>query len=206
MATCTRPNALTAISAVSCAVHFDQIVALLIQRGQSTPSFATEAVMKTLAAWTPLIAAPDGTKVIKTPEFAAFVVPGSEAQFADENSNNSVDGNGYFTGYNSVKAKGEFIGLPSDVRTQLALIEDESRPGLSPGTTAYLVLRDGRLVYSKDAAGNIGGIPFTNFNVSSLDLQGLKTLNKNAFGLTLDGTWDKTIQVVQPSFNPRTQL
>ena len=201
--TCTRPAALTAISAFTCALHFDQIVALLIQRGQSAPSFATEAVMKTLAAWTPLLAAVGDTKVIKTPEFAGYVVPGSEAQFADENSNASIDGAGYFTGYNSVKAKGEFIGLPSDIRTQLALIEDESRPGLNPGTTAYWILRDGRIVYNKDAAGNIGGIPFTNFNVSSLDLQGLKSLNKNAFGLTLDGGWDKTIQVVQPSFNPR---
>lgn len=204
MATCIRPAALTAISKVACAVNFDQIVALLVQRGQTAPSFATEAELKSLAAWTPLLAAPDGTKVIKTPEFAGFVVPGSEAQFADENTNASIDGLGYFTGYNSVKATGEYIGLPSDVRTQLTLLEDESRPGLNPGTTAYWVLRDGRLVYNKDAQGNIGGIPFFNYATGSLNLQGFKALNKNSFSLNLAGDWDKTIQVVQPSFNPRT--
>lgn len=46
---CTRPAALTPISKVACAIHFGQIVALLIQRGQAAASFATEAELKTLA-------------------------------------------------------------------------------------------------------------------------------------------------------------
>lgn len=206
MATCNRPAALSAISAVTCAIHFDQIVKLLIQRGQSVPTFANEAALKVLANWTPLLAAPDGTKVIKTPEFASFVVPGSEAVYIDQNSNNSIDGAGTYVGTNSVTATGEFIGLPSDVAAQLDLVTDESAPGLQPGVGAYWVLRDGRLVYSKDAAGNISGIPFTNFNVSDLDLQGFRTLNKNKFGLSLAPGWSRTLQVVTPSFNPRTQL
>ena len=206
MATCTRPAALSGISKFSCATHFDQFIGILMQRGQATPSFATEAELKSLAKWTPLLAAPDGTKVVKTPEFANGVIPGSEPQFADQNSNASIGGLGYFTGFNTVQATGEFIGLPSDIRTQLSLLEEESRPGLDPGLTGYIILLDGRLVYNKDEQGIISGVPLTNFYVGSLNLQGFKTLNRNAFGFTLDGTWDKNLQVVKPDFNPRTAL
>jgi hypothetical protein len=210
MATCTRPAALTSISKVECPVHFGQIVAMLIQRGQKTPSFATEAELKTLAAWLPFLTALGGTKIIKTPEFPGFVIPGSEAQFADENSNNSIGGLGYFTGYNAVKATGKFVGIPSDIRTQLSLIEDESRPGLDPGTTAMFITLDGQLVYqtTKDDDGDdmISGIPFTNFTLGSVASQGFKALNENAFSINLLGDWDKNVRMVKPSFNPRTAL
>jgi len=203
---CKRPDALTPISKFDCAVHFGQLVALLIQRGQSTPSFASEAELKTLAAWTALLAATNGTKVIITPEFAGFTFPGSEPQYADENSNNSIDGNGYFTGFNSVKPAGKFVGIPSALKAQLALISDESRPGLNPGSTFYGITGDGRLIYDLDDAGKIRGIPFVNFYVGSLKSEGLKANNENAFGLTLDGTWDKNVQIVKPDFNPRLAL
>lgn len=206
MANCTRPAALTAISPLTCAVDFDQMVRLFLQRAQDTPTFATETELASLAAWTPLIAATGGTKIIGTPLFAGFVVPGSEPQYAEENSNNSIDGNGYFTGFNAVKATGKFSGLPSDIKSQLALVQDESAAGLDPGMTAYILTRDGRLVYQKDASGKIGGIPFTNFYVASLNLQGLKAKNENAFGLSLPGDWDKDIQVVKLGFNGRTAL
>lgn len=207
MASCTRPAALTTVSKVACPVHFYQMCALLLQRAQPTPSFATEAVMKTLAAWTPLLTAPDGTKIVKTPEFSGFQIPGSEPQYAEQNSNNSIDGLGYFTGFNSVQAKGIFTGLPSDIRTQLATFQDESAAGLDPGIGAYILLNDGRIVYQKDpTTGAIGGISFTNFYVASLKLDGYKALNTNEFGLSLPGEWDKNIQVMTPSFNARTAL
>lgn len=204
---CTRPTALTAISKFVCALHFGQINTLLVQRGQgNTPSFATEAELQTLAKWTPLLTATDNTKVIVTPEFPGFNVPGSEPQYADENSNNSIDGLGYFTGFNSVKAGAKFVGIPSDIRSQLSLISEESRPGLDPGTTAYLVTGDGRIIYKKPAGGSISGVPFTNFYVGSLNLQGFKTLNENAFGFNLDGEWDKDLYITTPTFNARTAL
>jgi hypothetical protein len=207
MASCTRPAALTAITPFNCAEHFGQIVLLLIQRGQSAPSFATEAELQTLAVWTALLTAPGPTKVIKTPEFAGFVIPGSEPQYADENNNNSIDGNGYFTGFNAVKVTGKFVGIPSAIKKQLDLLEDESRPGLNPGTTAFPVTRDGRLIYDMTDAGIIRGLPFVNFFRGGTSSQGLNANNENAFGLTLpDGKWDRNVQIIKPDFNPRTDL
>jgi hypothetical protein len=207
MASCKRPDALTAITPFNCAEHFGQIVLLLIQRGQSAASFATEAELQTLAKWTALLTALGDTKVIKTPEFAGFVIPATEPQYADENSNNSIDGAGYFTGFNASKPTGKFVGLPSAIRKQLDLIEDESRPGLNPGTTFYAVTRDGRIIYDMTDTGIIRGIPFTNFYRGGLSTQGLNTNNENAFGLTLgDGKWDRNVQITKPTFNPRTDL
>jgi hypothetical protein len=179
--------------------------ALIFQRAQEEPSFATEAELKTLAAWTPLLTASDDTKVQITPEFSGLTLPGSEPQFAEQNTNNSIDGNGYFTGYNSVQPKGNFTGLPSAIRKQLAAYEDESRPGLDPGLTAFILLNDGRLVYDyKDEV--ISGIPLTNFYMASLNTEGFKSLNQNAFGFSLDGQWDTDIQVATPTFRARQAL
>lgn len=207
MADCSRPTALTPITPFTCAEHFDQIVMLLIQRGQTVPSFPTEAALKNLDKWTALLTAPDSTKIIKTPEFAGFVIPATEPQYADENSNQSIDGNGYFTGFNSSKPTGKFVGIPSALKKQLDLLEDESRPGLRPGVTFFAVTRDGRLIYDMDENDNIRGLPFVNFFRGGAKSDGLKSLNENAFGLTLpDGKWDRNVQIVKPDFNPRTDL
>jgi hypothetical protein len=205
MANCTRPAALSSISKVACAIHFGQMCALLFQRAQSTPSFATEAEMKTLAAWAPLLTAPDDTKIVKTPEFAGLTLPGSEPQFQDQNSNNSIDGLGYFTGFNSVQPKGTFSGLPSNIRKQLATYTDESDPGLDPGLTAFILLNDGRIVYNL-VDDVIGGIPLSNFYLASLSTEGYKAHNLNGFGFSLDGEWDTDIQVLTPAFKARTAL
>jgi hypothetical protein len=201
MADCTRPSALTSITPFNCAEHFDQIVLLLIQRGQSAPSFATEAELQAL------LTAPGATKVIKTPEFAGFVIPATEPQYADENSNQSIDGVGYFTGFNTSKPTGKFVGIPSAIKKELDLIEDESRPGLNPGTTFFAVTRDGRIIYDMDDNDNIRGLPFVNFFRGGTKSDGFKALNENAFGLTLpDGKWDRNVQITKPTFNPRTDL
>lgn len=203
---CTRPAALTAITKFDCALHFGQIVALLIQRAQATPSFATEAELQTLAKWTPLLTAPDGTKVILTPEFGGFTIPGSEPQYTGENSNDSIDGLGEFTGFNSVKPTGKFYGIPSAIKADLGKLVAESAAGLNPGTTVFPITGDGRIIYDLDDQGLIRGIPFVNFYVGSLASAGFNAKNENAFGLTFVGDWDKNVQITKPTFNARLAL
>ena len=201
MPTCLRPATLPAISAVVCGLNLGQIVALLFQRRQAAPSFATEATLKTLAAWTPLLAAPDDTKVVKSPEFASGKIPGTAPVFLFENSNDSIDGQGVYVGEDPVKAAGTFLSTPPDIITQLKAYEDESRPGLTNGLTAYLITGDGRIVSSA-----LAGIKITNFHVGSRDLEGFRTLDKNNFGFTLAAGWDRDLVITTPSFDARTQL
>jgi hypothetical protein len=199
---CSRPAALTAIAAVLCGIDFDQFVCIIAQRSQDVPSFATEAEMKTLAAWTPLLTAPGNTKIVKFPEFAGFTLPSSEAQFADENSNASIDGVGTYTGLSLVKPTGLFLSTPFDVLDQVRALEEESRAGLEVGLTFYFITRDGRIVHK-----NLAGIEIANFNVGSVGSEGYKAANKIPFSFTLPGDWDRGgLQITKPNFDIRRAL
>ena len=201
MATCTRPPALTPISKVACAVNFDQTVGFLFQRKQAAPPFATEAAMKTLAAWEVFLAASDDTTIVRTPDVVDFVIPSPEPRFEGENSNSSVDGKGYFTGFNSVKPTGNFIGLPTDVYNQLRLLIDESQPGLDPGLTVMFLLSDGRIVHA-----GLEGFDVENWFVAAPGTEGYGAKNKSPFGFTLSPTWAEKMAVLTPSFNARRLL
>lgn len=197
MADCTRPTSLTAPAKVECAVHFRQLVRLAIRRRQTTAAFATEAAMKTLAAWNTAITATDSAKIILTPLFVNFVFPQSEAQFAEENTNGSINGKGFLTGYNSVKPTGEFVGLPGAVKTQLQLIEDEARAELGNDPLEFWgITAEGKII-SKGPAG----IPFSNFYLTSAGSEGYNALNKNGFGFSLDGKWDQGVTVTEAAFD-----
>ncbi|QNH60737.1 hypothetical protein [Hymenobacter sediminicola] len=196
---CTRPTELTDISKVLCAVHFGQIVRLAFRRrlGVTAPAFATEAAMKTQAAWNSAITAEGNDKIILSPLFVNFVIPPSEAQFLEENTNGSINGKGYLAGYNAVKPTGEFVGLPGDVKAQLELIEEEARAELGEDPMEQWGITADNRIISVGAAG----IPFSNFYIGSVGSEGFRALNKNAFGFSLDGKWDKGLTVTQAEFD-----
>ena len=202
---CSRPAALTSISKVDCAINLGQFAAILFQRKQADAPFATEAAMKLLANWTAFLGADDSTKVVKTPEFVGFKIPGTEAVYVGENSNDSLDGQGVFVGYNAAKATGNFQSVPFDIIAQLKDFEGESAPALTDGLTGYLVTSDRRILAVKQGTG-LGGIPMTNFNVADRNLDGFRTLDGNAFGFTLAPGWSKDLVVITPSFDPRALL
>lgn len=208
MPTCTRPDSLPTISKVDCGIDIGQMVAIIFQRQQLAAPFATEAAAKLLAGYTTFLAASDRTKMVKSPEFANFVIPGTEAVYVGENSNESIGGTGRFAGYNAAKATGEFQSTPFDIIKQLKPFEDESTPGLTDGLTGIIVTLDGSLLFKKfDATGTgLGGIPLTNFNVADRQLDGFRAIDKNKFGFTLEPGWSLDLVRVKPSFNPRTLL
>jgi len=182
---------------VDCAVHFGQIVRFAYRRRIKTKAFATVAAMKTLAAWNAALTATDETKIILTPIFTSFIIPGSEAQFAGENDNSSVNGMGYLTGYNAVKPTGQYVGLPGDIKATLELLEEESRAELGTAPMElWGITPDNRII---SVAEN--GIPFANYFIGSVDSQGFKALNLNTFGFSLDGKWDKGVTITQADFD-----
>ncbi|RSK50096.1 hypothetical protein [Hymenobacter rigui] len=199
---CVRPASLTAPAKVDCAVHFGQTVRMAIgRRGAIAAAFATAAALATQAAWNAAITAGGDNKVILTPIYVNPQIPQSEAQFAGENTNESVGGKGFLTGYNSVKYTADFIGLPSAVKKELAKIEEESRAelGVDP-VEAVLITPDGRIIY-REIDSKPAGIPFSNFYLQSVGSEGFKALNKNTFGLSLDGKWDEDVAIAQAAFD-----
>ncbi|MXI17205.1 hypothetical protein GRW34_22860, partial [Escherichia coli] len=103
---------------------------------------------------------------------------------------------------------GVFQSAPFDVMAQVKSYEDESSPILSDGLTGYIITADRRIIASKyDEVGTgIGGIPMTNFNLADRALNGFRTLDGNAFGLSLAPGWSKNLVVITPSFDPRALL
>ncbi|MET4106031.1 hypothetical protein [Hymenobacter sp. UYP22] len=202
MATCQRPASLTAPAKVDCAVHFGQTVRLAIgRRGAFAAAFATAAALATQAAWNAAITADGEDKIILTPIYTNPQIPQSEAQFIGENDNTSVNGKGILTGYNAVKYTADFIGLPSAIKKQLELIEEESRAelGVDP-VEMVLITPDSRIFYN-EIGGKPAGIPFSNFYLQSVGSTGFKGLNTNSFGLSLDGKWDRNVAAAQAAFD-----
>jgi len=199
---CTRPDSLTAIAAQLCAVNFKQFQRLLLQRSQKVASFATEAEMKTLAAWTTLLEADDNTKVIVTPFFQNMVIPSSEAQFGGENSNETLNGVGTFLGFNPVKPTGNFVGLDSALYEVLDALTPESLAELGVSRlTSYLVTADGEIVHKA-----LKGIPVFNWVVGSPGTQGFKSQTLFPFSFSMTADWFKGVNVLKPTFNPLTDL
>lgn len=194
---CVRPESLTAPAKQDCAVHFGQLVRFAYRRRLTVAAFATEAAMLTQAAWNAAITADDETKIILTPLFSEFVIPASEAQFLEENTNGSINGKGYLAGYNAVKPTGSHIGLPGSIKATLKLLEEESRSELG-GDPMELwgITADNRLI-----SRGVNGIPFSNYYIQSVSSEGFRALNKNAFGFSLDGNWDAGVTIVKPAFD-----
>ena len=110
-------------------------------------------------------------------------------------------------GYNPAKATGEFQSTPFDVIKQLKPFEAESVPGLADGLTGIIITADRRLLMKKFNGGpGLGGIEMTNFNVADRNLQGFRTIDRNAFGLTLAPGWSEDLVVITPAFDPRALL
>jgi hypothetical protein len=195
---CVRPPELTDISKVLCAVHFGQTVRMAIgRRGAFKIAFATAAALATQAAWNAALTAEGDNKIILTPIYVNPQLPQSEAQFIGENDNSSVNGKGILTGYNAVKYTADFIGLPSEVKEQLELVEAESRAelGVDPVET-MLITPDNRII-----SKGVDGIPFSNFFLQSVGTGGFKALNTNTFGFSLDGKWDRGVTVTEAAFD-----
>jgi len=204
MATCVRPPSLTSISKVDCAVQFNQLQRLGFVRMPpvGTPLFATEAAMKEKDAWVPLLEASDDTKLVITPFFVNHIIPPGEGTFAEENTNASLGGAGYFTGQNGVRPTGEFLGLPSDVYEQLLPIIDESAAELGLARMGlYAFNLKGEII-----SRGVNPIPFLNFFTGDPGSGGLNTKNIHNFSYSLQPGWYKGVTLLKPNFDPRIDL
>lgn len=202
---CPLPAALTTLVNPDCPFRFDQIVKIaFMQRQPGASPFATEADMKLLATWTPLLAAVDETKVAASPIFAGFVVPKSEPLVQGGNDNSTFAGLEQYYGEGSVRATGTFQNMTS---ASLLALDELTQFSLSTATgtsnlTAYLINKDGYIFYS----GAQYGIPIFNFRVGGTGSEGLNRPNVNDFSFNLIAGWDRALKVVKPTFDPLTEL
>lgn len=202
METCVRPVALTPISKPGCPFKFDQIVRMLLYRGTADQPFATEAEIKALATWTPLLVAGDDNRIIVTPLFAGLTIPASEGIYEGGNDNSTIDGVEVYKGETAPRATGgTFRNLTPTVKKEMALLSAESDPSLgADGLRAIFVNRFGKLILST----GFEGIPVYSFRIGSTGSEGFGADNINTFEFSFPSGWDENVIMVEPSFNPRT--
>lgn len=205
--TCPLPAELIDITASDCPFKFDQIVRLGFQQRQSATSFANEAAMKVLANWQALQGQSDETKIVMSPLFAGFVIPGSEPLTTGGNDNTTIKGLRTYHGEGSVTATGTFRNLQPQSKVDMSAYSQYSlvnSVGLS-NLTIYMVNKDGYIFYT-DVSAVLNGIRCYNFRIGNRGSEGLNADDINGFSVDMEDGWDNNLKVVKPSFDPLTEL
>lgn len=197
---CPPPAALASIPAQNCPFRMDQQVRMAFGR-RAVPAFATEAAIKLLATWTPLIAATDNTKVVLSPLFAGMVIPGSEGIFVGGGDNTTFNGIREYQGENFVTVTGTFKNMSPAVKDALDLLSQESLASSVGVSNLEIIL------FNKDgyaAHRNLDFIPIYNFRVGSRGSEGLNANDIHTFSFDLLPNWEKGLTMTKLSFDPLT--
>lgn len=205
---CSCETVLPNLVDVSCPQDLDQVVKIAFQLKQASAPFDSTDAINEANSWNTLLAASDATKIVLSPALANVVIPSSEGNFTAEDSNESVNGVGYYLGENIVKITGE-IHSPSqaviDALDALSCYSDASLG--SSKLMAYLFLRRikgiSRVVAKgTSVAGEHQGFEIFNFRVSSLASEGYNSKTKYMFSFTMQPDEWKDMEVVNLDFNP----
>lgn len=192
----------------TCANDMDQVVKIAFQKPQSAAPFVTADPITDLDSWTTLLASLTATKVVLSPAVANLVINGSEGAFIGENSNESVNGLGYYLGENNVRITGEFHSISQEIADELAKLSCFSDVTLGQSNlTAYLFLKRTKGVSrvsakSTGVAGSYEGFEIFNFRISSLDNQGYQTKTKYMFSFDIQPDEWIGKEDVAVAFNP----
>lgn len=194
---------------VTCPQDLDQIVKIAFQKPQVTPPFTTLGGTIDLAAsWTALTAAVDDTKIILSPALSNVIIPASEGTFIGENSNESLNGLGYYLGEQNVVITGEINSAPQVVIDELAKLSCFSDPSLGQTQLTIFPFLRRQVGVSRVLAKGTGvadeykGFEIYNFRVSSLGNEGYNAKTKYMISFTMQPDEFKRMEAVALAFNP----
>lgn len=197
--TCPLPTSIGAIPAFTCGEDFGQIQKIYFQRRQASAPFADVTAAGTLANWTAFFAASDATKVVATPFFDSFQIPGSEAITEGGDDNTTLDGTPVVIGATNPRATGSFRSLPGSIFAALQLLNCE------PNLTAYFINEFEKIIGYSANGTTVEGFTSTNFFIGDKSILGKNTQDKYAFGFGMRSGWASKVKVVTPvDFLPRT--
>jgi hypothetical protein len=195
--TCPSLTVLPSLGADVCTPDMDQVVGILFQKIQTTPSFTSTTILAQ-ATWTPLMAAEGATKIIKSPLIHNLTIPMSEGVFSGGNDNSTAFGIREYKGEQNVTVTGNFKSTGSDLIDDVRTLSGDAR---IPGYTtiwAYFIGAGNRIT----AKGNGAGIPIYNFRVSTMGTEGYRSKNMYAISFDLRDNWDDDLKTFIASFDP----
>lgn len=201
---CPSGTALPNVPNATCPVDFGQIQKIVFQRifstGTTKNKFSTNAAIALLASWTANFAANDGTKMVITPYVEAPTPDGGDA-ITYGGGNDTLGGVTKVIGRNPITMTFALRQYSQDIIKALKSLMCEMNLGV------YLINGDGQVLALKGAAeGEYLPIPIENLFVGDLKLNGLETPDDNALSFAFKPNWSDDSVVVNPEFNPLTDL
>jgi len=199
----TLPNQID----LSCATDLDQIVRIAFQKPQTAAPFDSTDPISDVDSWTALLASATDTKIVLSPATANLVIPSSEAVYVGENSNESVNGLGYYLGENNVRVAGEIHSASQAVMDALSELSCYSDVTLGASQlTAFFFIRRIKgvsrvMAKGSDVAGEYKGFQIFNFRVSSVGSEGYQTKSKYMFSFDMQPDEWAQMELVTTEFN-----
>ena len=198
---CPAPTELTTIPDFNCEVHLRQIQKYAFQRKGF--KFETGTLITDLASWTPLLTANDATKVVISPFIGGNpTIEAGESLTEGGNDNSTLNGIEKAVGEGPATVSADFRGLPSEVVRAMKELE------CFTDLTVYFFLEGGRI-----AALNLEAVAneYTGFDVltyffGSRQNNGFATDDINNMTFQMPADWALYMEIIQPNFNPLTDL
>lgn len=193
---------------LTCAVDLDQIVKIAFQKPQASAPFDATDPIGDVDSWTAQLSADTDAKIVLSPALANVVINASEGAYVGENSNESVNGLGYYLGENNVRVTGEIHSASQDVIDALSELSCFSDVSLgSSKLTVYMFVRRIKgvskvVAKSTAVAGEYKGFEVFNFRVSSVGSEGYQTKSKYMFSFDMQPDEWAGMELVTVAFNP----
>ena len=200
---CPAGASIPSVPNATCPQDFGQIQKIIFQRifsSGTTKNSMTKANAATLAAWTALFSANDGTKAVITPYVEAPTPDGGDA-ITYGGGNDTLGGMVKVIGTNPTNMTFALRQIVQSIAKALKALMCELNMGV------YFVNGDGQIMGKEVSEGNFGPIPIQTLFVGDLKLNGLETPDENALSFSLPANWSDDVAIITPSdFNPLTDL
>jgi hypothetical protein len=200
---CPVGTYMTNIGTNTCPTSFGQIQKLLFQRAAQAAGFGTITTTASLATWTTLLTAVDGTKVVVTPFIAGFTPEtGKPREFG---SGNEVrDGIPIIFGSNPTKVVCKLYEPSSAVAANLKALECESIVVGFVNELGYYgceaqTVATGVPSTSPVAADELHGFTVQSFHVSDRVLGGFDSPDYIEISFSMPSNWSKGFYIQKPT-------
>lgn len=205
---CPAAAALPDVTPATCPESFGQIQKVAFQRlfksDNTKNSFTSEKPIGTLASWTTLLTAKDGTKIVVSPYIEAPTAKAGEA-LTFGGGNETLGGIEEIIGRNPTSFTAVIRKQPQSVIKALKEMQCES---WADNLGIYLFDENGAIGAIKDETteGTYYPIPIRSLFVGDKTLGGLEAPDSNAIQWQFKPNWSDDLAIVEADFNPLTDL
>ena len=205
---CPAAAALTTIPNVACPENFGQIQKVAFQRLRDDEGvaneFATEAAIKLLATWTPLLTANDDSKIVVSPYINAPTDGGGDARLSS-GGNDDLGGIPEVLGGNPVTFEGSLRSVPQSVIKAMKSLQCEANAG---NLGVFLFDENGNIEAIKvdGATPTFRPIPIRALFIGSKIHGNWDAKDSNLISWQYPDNYSDDLVIVKPSFNPLTDL